>query len=179
MSSILLTIGVIVVLAIATVLILAAMKSDTCRVQRSLAIAAPPERIFPHISDFHCWPAWSPYEGKDPAMKKTFSGAASGKGAIYEWEGDKNVGKGRIEITDTSPSSRLALNLDMLKPFEAHNKVEFILLPQGEGTLVTWEMNGHAPYLAKIMHVFFNMDRMIGGDFERGLIKLKTVAEGS
>jgi len=176
MSNVLLIIGIPVVAVIAAVLIIAATKPDTFRVQRSATIAAPAEAIFAHINDFHRWPAWSPYERKDPAMKKTFSGATTGEGAIYEWEGDKNVGKGRIEITDAAPT-RVALNLDMLKPFEAHNKVEFTLQPQGNATLVTWAMNGHTPYLAKILHVFFNMDRMVGGDFEAGLANLKAIAE--
>ena len=177
MSNVLLVIGIIILLLVAAVLIFAATKPDTFRFERSTTIAAPPEKIFPHISDFHAWPAWSPYERKDPAMTRTFSGAAMGKGAIYEWDGDRNVGKGRIEITDASPPSRVALNLDMLKPFEAHNKVEFALQPQGSATVVTWAMHGHTPYLAKIMHVFFNMDRMVGGDFEAGLASLKAVAE--
>ena len=177
MSDILPIIGIIVVALIAAVLIMAATKPDIFRVQRSTTVNAPPDKIFPHIIDFHSWPAWSPYERKDPAMKKTFSGAASGKGAIYEWDGDKNVGSGRIEITDASPPERVALNLDMLKPFAAHNKVEFTLQPQGSVTLVTWAMNGHTPYLAKILHVFMNMDRMVGGDFATGLANLKAVAE--
>jgi uncharacterized protein YndB with AHSA1/START domain len=177
MSNVLLIIGIIVLLVIAAVLIIAATKPDTFRVQRSTTIAAPPEKIFPHINDFHAWTAWSPYERKDPNMKRAFSGAAMGQGAIYEWDGDKNVGRGRIEITEASPPSRGALNLDMLKPFEAHNKVDFTLEPQGSATLVTWAMHGHTPYLAKIMHVFFNMDRMVGGDFEAGLANLKAVAE--
>ena len=110
-------------------------------------------------------------------MKRTFSGPATGPGAIYEWDGDKNVGKGRIEITEESPNARLAFNLDMLKPFEAHNKGELSLQPQGSATVVTWAMHGRTPYLAKILHVFFNMDRMAGGDFEKGLADLKAIAE--
>jgi len=177
MSSVLIIIGIVVVAAIAAVLIIAATKPDTFRVQRSATIAAPPERIFPHLNDFHRWPAWSPYERRDPAMKRTLSGPATGPGAIYEWDGDKNVGKGRIEITEVSPNARLALNLDMLKPFEAHNKAEFTLQPQGNATVVTWAMHGPAPYFSKILQVFCNMDRMVGGDFEAGLANLKAIAE--
>jgi hypothetical protein len=129
------------------------------------------------ISDFRNWAAWSPYEKKDPAMKKTYSGAPSGQGAIYEWDGDKNVGRGRIEITDASVPSRVALNLDMLAPFKAHNVVEFTLEPKGEFTTVTWAMNGRVPFFAKVLHVFFDMDRMVGQDFEAGLASLKAVAE--
>ena len=177
MSNVLLVIGIIVLLVIVVVLIIAATKPNTFRVQRSTTIAAPPEKIFPHLNDFHAWPAWSPYERKDPAMKRTFSGPATGPGAIYEWDGDRNVGKGRIEITEVSPNSRIALNLDMLKPFEAHNKAEFTLQPQGSATVVTWAMHGPAPYFSKLLQVFCNMDRMVGGDFEAGLANLKAAAE--
>ncbi len=167
----------VIAVAIAAVLIYAATKPDAFRIQRSLTIAAPPEKIFPHLNDYRAWQAWSPYEKKDPAMKRTFSGPATGPGATYEWDGDKNVGKGRIEITEVSPNAHIAFNLDMLKPFEAHNKGEFTLEPQGNTTVVTWAMYGRSPYLAKIMHVFFSMDRMVGGDFESGLASLKAIAE--
>jgi uncharacterized protein YndB with AHSA1/START domain len=177
MSNILLIIGGVIILGIAGILIVAATKPDTFRIHRSLAIAAPADKIFPYLNEFQHWPAWSPYEHKDPNMKRSFSGPATGPGAIYEWDGDKNVGQGRIEITDMAPNQRLAFNLDMLKPFEAHNKGEFTLAPQGNGTIVTWAMHGPTPYLAKIMHVFFNMDRMVGGDFEVGLANLKAIAE--
>jgi carbon monoxide dehydrogenase subunit G len=163
--------------AIATVLALAAMKPDTFRVQRATSIEAPPERIFPLIDDFDNWGAWSPYEKKDPAMKRTRSGAARGTGAIYEWEGDKNVGKGRMEIADTSPPSRVTLKLDFEKAFAAHNIVDFTLAPKGAATDVTWAMHGRMPFMAKIVHVVFNMDRMVGRDFEAGLASLKTLAE--
>jgi hypothetical protein len=110
-------------------------------------------------------------------MKRTYSGAAKGKGAVYEWDGDKNVGKGRMEIVDTSPPSKVTLTLDMIKPFEGHNIVEFTLEPKGDSTNVTWAMNCQTPYIAKIVHVFFNMDKMVGNDFETGLANLKTIAE--
>lgn len=168
---------VLLVVLIAAVLIFAASKPDIFRVQRLASIKAPPGKIFALINDFRSWPAWSPYEKKDPAMKKTYSGAASGKGAVYEWEGDKNVGKGRIEIADASPPSKVTLKLDMIKPFAAHNIVEFTLEPIGDSTNVTWAMNGHTPYIAKVMHVFVDMDRMVGKDFEAGLANLKAVAE--
>jgi hypothetical protein len=110
-------------------------------------------------------------------MKKTYSGASAGKGAVYAWDGDKNVGSGRIEIADTAPPNRVMIKLDMIKPFAAHNNVEFRLEPKGDTTDVTWAMNGHTPYMAKILHVFLDMDRMVGRDFEAGLASLKTVAE--
>jgi carbon monoxide dehydrogenase subunit G len=176
-KTILLVLVALLVLAVGAVLVYAATKPDTFRVQRSTSVKAPPEKIFALINDFRHWASWSPYEHKDPGMKRTYSGADSGKGAIYEWDGDKNVGKGRIEIADTSPPNKITINLTMLSPFEAHNIVEFTLDPNGDLTTVTWAMNGRVPYVAKIMHVFFNVDRMVGSDFEAGLAKLKAAAE--
>jgi uncharacterized protein YndB with AHSA1/START domain len=146
-------------------------------VERTASIKAPPEKIFPLINDFDNWGAWSPYEKKDPAMKRTRRGAASGKGAVYAWDGDRNVGKGRMEIADASPPSKVTLKLDFEKPFEAHNIVNFTMEPKGDVTSVTWAMHGPVPYMAKIVHVIFNMDRMVGQDFEAGLANLKALAE--
>jgi uncharacterized protein YndB with AHSA1/START domain len=176
-KTIAIALAVMLAVAIGAVLAYAATKPDVFRVQRAATIKAPAAAIFPMISDFRNWAAWSPYEKKDPAMKKTYSGAPSGQGAIYEWDGDKNVGRGRIEITDASVPSRVALNLDMLAPFKAHNVVEFTLEPKGEFTTVTWAMNGRVPFFAKVLHVFFDMDRMVGQDFEAGLAGLKAIAE--
>jgi uncharacterized protein YndB with AHSA1/START domain len=176
-KTIALVVVLLLVVVVGAVLAYAATKPDVFHVQRSASVKAPPDKIFPLINDFRTWASWSPYEHKDPAMKKTYSGAATGKGAVYEWDGDKNVGSGRIEIADTTPPSRLAIKLDMIKPFAASNRVEFTLQPQGDTTNVTWAMNGHTPYLAKIMHVFLDMDRMVGQDFEAGLANLKALAE--
>lgn len=112
------------VVAVAVLLILAAMKPDIFRVERTATVNAPPDRIFPLINDFDNWASWSPYEKKDPAMKRMRSGAASGKGAVYAWEGDKNVGKGRMEIADAFPPRSVTLKLDFEKPFAAHNMVD-------------------------------------------------------
>ena len=166
-----------VVLAIAIILILAAAKPDRFRVQRATTVKAPPERIFPLINDFHQWATWSPYENKDPAMKRSYSGTASGKGAVYAWEGNKNVGSGRMEILDASAPSKIVIKLDFFTPFEGHNTAEFTMLPQGDVTNVTWLMYGPLPFMGKIMHVFVNMDRMVGKDFEIGLANLKRVTE--
>jgi carbon monoxide dehydrogenase subunit G len=173
-------VGIIVVMlliAVAIVLVQAAMKPDTFRVERTASIAAPPEKIFPLINNFRAWPGWSPYEKKDPAMKRTFSGPATGKGAAYAWDGDKNVGAGRIEIADVSPPNKVTIKLDMIKPFPTHNIVNFTLEPKGQSTNVTWAMQGPVPFMAKIVHVIVNMDRMVGGDFEAGLANLKALAE--
>ena len=170
-------IAVVVVVLLAALLVYAATKPDTFRVQRATSIKAPPEKIFPLINDFHSWGSWSPWEKKDPAMKRTHSGAPSGKGAVYEWEGNSQVGKGSMEITESSKPSRVTIKLDFIKPFEAHNIAEFTLEPKGDSTNVTWAMHGRTPYFAKVVHVFFNMDRMVGKDFETGLANMKAVAE--
>jgi uncharacterized protein YndB with AHSA1/START domain len=177
MFEIVAVIAVILAAAIAVVLILASRKPDTLRVQRATSIEAPPEKIFPLIEDFHRWQSWSPYETRDPDMQRTFSGAASGKGAVYAWNGNKNVGSGRMEILDAPPPGKVVIKLDFLKPFEAHNTAEFTLLPQGDTTNVTWLMHGPAPLMSKVMQVFMNMDNMIGRDFAVGLANLKRITE--
>jgi uncharacterized protein YndB with AHSA1/START domain len=170
-------IALVVVVLLVALLAYAATRPDTLHVQRAATVNAPPEAIFPLITDFHRWTAWSPYEKRDPAMTRTYSGAAQGKGAVYEWEGNSEVGQGRMEITDTSDPSRVTIKLDFIKPFEGHNVAEFALVPQGGTTTVTWSMDGPSPYLGKLIGVFVNMDTMIGKDFETGLANLKTAAE--
>ena len=166
------------VLAIVVIILgMAAMKPATFTVKRVVSIKAPPEKIAPLVTDFHQWASWSPWEHLDPAMKRTFSGAPAGKGAIYEWEGNKDVGKGRMEIVDAASPVKTVIKLDFLQPFESHNTTEFTMLPQGETTTVSWDMSGPMPFISKIMSVFVSMDAMIGKDFEKGLSNLKTVAE--
>lgn len=169
--------GVALAVLVAGVLIVAATRPDTFRVQRSTGINAPPEKIFALIGDFDRWGAWSPYEKKDPAMKRTRSGPAAGKGAAYAWEGNKDVGMGRMEIADATPPSKVTIKLDFTKPFEAHNIVEFTLVPTGDGTQVTWAMHGPQLYIGKVMGLFIDIDKMVGADFEAGLANLKTAAE--
>ena len=170
-------IGIAVVVLVGGLLVYVGTRPDTFRVQRMTTIKAPPEKIFPHLDDFQRWPAWSPYEKKDPAMKRTLSGAPSGKGAVYEWEGNKEIGQGRMEIVATAPPSQLTLKLDFLKPFEAHNMVDFTLEPRGESTQVTWAIHGPSPFMAKVMGLVMDMDKMIGQDFEAGLADLKALSE--
>jgi len=173
---ILIVVGVLL-LAIVVLLIYAATQPSAFRVQRSANIQAPPERIFPHINDFHSWGAWSPWEKLDPNLKRTFSGPASGVGSTYAWEGNKKVGQGRMEITEATEPSKIAIKLDFIKPFEAHNTAEFALARNGQSTDLTWAMLGHKPFLFKVMSVFMDMDKMIGKDFEAGLANLKAIAE--
>lgn len=170
------TIAIILALLIAAVLIYAATKPDSFRIERSTTIKASPEKISAYLTDFKQWAAWSPWEEKDPAMKRTYSGSASGKGAVYGWEGNKNVGTGRMEILDVQPN-KVTIKLDFLAPFEAHNTTEYDLVPQGDSTQLTWAMHGPANLMTKVMHVFMNMDKMVGPDFEAGLAKLKAAAE--
>jgi uncharacterized protein YndB with AHSA1/START domain len=177
LKTILLTIAALLATGIVAVLVLASLKPDTFAVQRAITIDAPPERVYPLIADFRAWSAWSPWEKKDPNQTRSFSGADSGVGSRYAWNGDKNVGQGSMEITEASAPTRIGLDLDFLKPFEAHNKVVFALQPQEQATNVTWTMTGPVPFFAKIIHVVMNMDRMIGGDFEAGLKALKARAE--
>jgi uncharacterized protein YndB with AHSA1/START domain len=177
MLKIIAIIAVVFAIAIAAVLILAATKPDRFSVRREITVRAPAEKIFPLISDFHQWVAWSPYEHRDPALKRSYSGADSGKGAVYGWEGNNDVGSGRMEILESAPASKIVIQLDFFKPFEAHNTAEFTMLPQGDGTHVTWLMHGPAPFMNKLMQVFMNLDKMIGKDFEAGLVNLKNVTE--
>ena len=170
-------IAVVLAVIIAAVLILAATKPDTFRIERTAIMNAPAEKIFPLIADFHQWLNWSPWEGRDPALKRTYSGAERGKGAVYAWEGNKNVGSGRMEILEATTPSKIVIKLDFLKPFEAHNTAEFTMLPQGAATKVVWVMQGPAPFMSKLMQVFMSFDNMIGKDFEAGLAKLKTISE--
>jgi hypothetical protein len=167
--------GVIVAL-VAVVLIVAATKPDTCEVQRSTIINARAERIFPFLNDFHQWPAWSPFEKLDPNMKKAYSGAPTGKGAVYEWSGNAKAGIGRAEIIEATPA-KVAIKLDFIKPFEGHNIAVFTMVPKGNATEVTWAMSGPSPFMMKVMRVFINMDKMIGKDFAEGLANLKALAE--
>lgn len=169
-------IGVVLVVAIAGVLLYAATKPDSFRVQRVVLINAPPDKVFPLINDFKAWPAWSPYEKKDPAMKRTYGAVTAGKGATYAWDGDKNVGQGSMEIVESSPR-KILTKLDFLKPFEAHNMAEFVLEPKGDSTSVTWAIYGPSPYMSKVIGTFINIDDMIGRDFEKGLADLKAAAE--
>jgi hypothetical protein len=170
-------IALAVAVLVAGVLIYAATRPGTLHVERTTAIKAPAGRIYPLISDFHSWTSWSPYEKRDPALKRTYSGSESGKGAVYQWEGNNEVGSGRMEITDASAPSEVVIKLDFIKPFEGHNVARFTMQPGGEATNVTWSMDGPTAYLGKVIGVFINMDRMIGADFEAGLANLKTLTE--
>lgn len=177
LKTILLVIIVVLLVAIAGVVAFAMTKPDSFRIQRATTIKAAPEKIFALINDFKAWPQWSPYENKDPDMQRRLSGADVGQGSVYEWSGNKNVGQGRMEITESTAPTRIVIKLDFMTPFEAHNTATFTLVPQGEATEVTWAMDGPSRFFTKVMSVFFNFDKMIGTDFEAGLANLKRLGE--
>ncbi|MDJ0923995.1 MAG: SRPBCC family protein [Acidimicrobiia bacterium] len=151
--------------------------SDTYTVERSATIDASSDRVYGHIVDFREWGGWSPWEEMDPSMEKTYSGATTGVGSKYAWSGNRKVGQGNMEITDTQEPSSVTIALEFLKPFKASNTTVFSLEPAGEGTRVTWAMTGRKTLMTRVMGIFKSMDSMVGPDFERGLAKLKSVAE--
>ncbi|MFZ0791655.1 MAG: SRPBCC family protein [Chromatiaceae bacterium] len=170
-------IAVAVFLIIAALLVFAATRPDTFRVERSVSIKAPPEKIFPLIDSFQKWEAWSPWEKVDPAVKRHYSGADNGKGAVYAWQGNSEIGQGRMEIIESTPTSGVVIRIDFIKPFEAHNTIEFTLERQGETSKVTQAMFGPSPFISKLIGLFFSMDKMIGQKYEEGLASLKAIAE--
>jgi len=178
-KTIAIVVAILITVPLLVVVALALTKPDRIHVERSTLIKAPPEKIFALIENLRGWTAWSPYEAKDPAMTRIHSGAPNGKGAVYEWDGNNQVGKGGMEVTEATPASKVVIKLDFIKPFEGHNTAEFRLEPRGAETKVTWAMHGPAPFISKVMQVFFNMDRMIGRDFEAGLANLKALSEKS
>jgi hypothetical protein len=173
------TVALVIVAAIAAVLVYAATRPDSFRVQRSVTIHAPPEKIFALIDTLPNWAQWSPYEKLDPAMKRSFEGPDSGKGAVYGWDGNDKAGAGRMQIIESAAPSRVLIQLDFSRPFEGHNTAEFALTPAGDSTTVVWAMYGPSPYISKLMGVFFNLDQMIGKDFETGLANLKSITEAT
>jgi hypothetical protein len=170
-------IGLSVALVVGVVLAVAATRPNDFRVQRSASIKAAPEKVFPHINDLHAFNTWNPFNKKDPNIKGSYSGAASGTGAAYAFEGNKDVGRGRIEITDSRPASEVRMNLHLLAPMEGRNVVEFTLRPKDDSTSVTWAIQGPMPYISKVFSLFCDMDAMIGKEFENGLADLKTIVE--
>jgi len=170
-------IAIAVVVLIVVLLVFVSTRPDTFRIERSTSINAPPEKIFPLINDFHRWEAWSPWEKIDPALKRIYSGADSGKGAAYAWQGNRDIGQGRMEIVESTPAAKIVFKLDFIKPFECHNTVEFTLERQGNTTKLTQAMYGPSPFISKLMGLFFSMDKMVGEKYEEGLANLKSMAE--
>ncbi len=163
---------------IALVLIIAAFQPSTFVVSRSTLISAPPAQLFGEVNDFHRWLAWSPYEKMDPAMKRTYEGAAAGVGAIYTWSGNNSVGSGKMTLTESHPGEQIGIKLEFFAPMAGVCQATFSFRPEGGQTRVTWAMAGTNNYAAKIFCLFMNMDKMVGGQFAEGLANLKANAEG-
>lgn len=172
-SRVLIAVGVLIVL----VLLFAATKPKTFRIQRSISINAPPERVFALIDTLGSWPRWAPQDREDPSMKRMFSGPANGKGAVSDWTGSGSSGRGRMLITESLPPKKVSVQVDWVKPFAARNVNDFVLESTETSTKVTWTMQGPNLYVMRIMSVFVNMDRTMGKHFETGLVNLKAVAE--
>lgn len=165
------------VAVIAVILIAGAFQAPTYRVTRSATMAAPAGVIFAEVNDFHRWADWSPWEKLDPNMKRTFEGPPAGVGSSYGWEGNSDVGSGKMTITESKPGELIRIKLEFFKPMPGLAPTEFAFKPEGAGTNVTWTMTGEKDYISKVVCMFMNMDKMVGGDFEKGLAQLKQVAE--
>jgi hypothetical protein len=171
------SIALIIVLAVAALLLYATTRPDTFAVQRSTVIQAGTDTLFPLINDLRQFNTWNPYARKDPAMQISYRGPASGPGAAFDFSGNKDAGRGRVDVTGAQPPTRVDMVLHMIEPFEGRNQISFTLTPQGEATQVTWAMHGPSPYVSKLIGIFIDMDHMIGRDFEAGLAQLKALAE--
>src|SRR6266567_5610438 len=156
-----------------------AMRPSEYRVARTATMSAPAPAVFAQVNDFHKWEAWNPWGKIDPAMKQAYDGAPAGIGAIYTWAGNNEVGEGRMTITESRPNDLIRIKLEFFKPFAGTNIAEFTFKPEGNQTAVTWSMTGKNNFMAKAIHLFMNMDKMIGGQFETGLAQMKSIVEAA
>lgn len=172
-----------ILIAIAAIVVVfagfVATRPSEFRVERKATIAAPASAVFAQVNELRKWEAWSPWAKRDPAMKQTYTGPAAGTGAVTAWVGNHEVGEGRMTIIESRPNELVRIKLDFLKPFEATHTAEFTFAPDGNQTVVTWSMSGENNFLAKAIHLFISMDKMIGGDFESGLAQMKSLAEAA
>jgi hypothetical protein len=173
MIYVLLALAALVVVLVAIV----AMQPAEFRIERKATMSAPPADVFAQVNDFHKWVGWSPWEKIDPALTRAYEGAPEGTGAIYSWAGNNKVGEGRMTVTDSRPIEQIRINLEFLKPFKATNTAEFTFKPEGPGTVVTWSMSGRRNFMLKAFSLFMDMDKMVGGDFEKGLANMKALVE--
>ena len=172
-AKILVGVGAVVVVLV----IVIAVQPSEFHVARTVSVAAPAPVVFAQVNDFHKWSPWSPWARMDPAMKQTYEGAPSGLGAVYTWAGNHDVGEGRMTITESRPSDLVRIHLEFFKPFAGVSTAEFTFKPEGQQTLVTWSMTGRATFVTKAVHLFLNVDRMSGDNFESGLARMKSLAE--
>jgi len=172
---------ILIALAVIVVgfIVFVAMRPSEYRVARTTTISAPAPAVFAQVNDFHRWEAWSPWAKLDPAMKHAYEGAPAGVGAIYTWVGNNEVGEGRMTVTESRPSELIRIDLEFLKPFQATSTAEFTFKPEGGQTVVTWSMAGKVNFIAKAVHLFVDMDKMIGGNFDKGLAQMKSVVEAA
>jgi uncharacterized protein YndB with AHSA1/START domain len=167
---------VLAVIVIGLVIVIA-MQPAEFRVARSTKVSAPPSEVFAQVVDFHKWEAWNPWGKIDPAMQQSYEGAPAGTGAVYLWNGNKEVGAGRMTIIESRPSELIRIKMEFFKPFAGTSTAEFAFKPEGNQTAVTWSMAGENNFMAKAIHLFMNMDKMIGGQFDNGLAQMKAQAE--
>ncbi|CAA9412105.1 MAG: hypothetical protein AVDCRST_MAG64-2427 [uncultured Phycisphaerae bacterium] len=167
---------IVVAVVVAVLVFLIARQPSTFKVVRSAAVPGPPEDLFEHVNDLRSWEAWSPWAKRDPTMRQTYDGPPAGVGATSEWSGNREVGAGRMTITESVPHERVGLRLDFLKPFAATHTAEFTFAPDGDRTVVTWSMSGDKIFASRVICLFMDMDKMIGRDFEQGLAALAALA---
>ena len=174
-------INILIVVAVIIVVagVIVALQPKDYRVARSTMISAPAAAVFAQVNDFHKWVAWNPWGKIDPAMKHAYEGAPAGTGAIYTWIGNKEVGEGRMTIIESRPFDLIRIKLEFFKPFAGISTAEFTFKPEGKQTAVTWSMSGDKNFMAKAIHLFMNMDKMIGGQFEKGLAEMKSIVEAA
>ena len=175
LKKILIAIAVIIVVF----LIIVALQPADFRVTRSANVSAPQVAVFDQVNDLHKWEAWNPWGKIDPAMKESYEGAPAGTGAVYKWAGNNQVGEGKMTITESRPNDLVRIKLEFLKPFASTADTEFTFKPQGNQTGVTWSMSGKNSFIAKAMCLFMSMDKMVGGQFERGLADMKAIVEAA
>ena len=168
-------IGLVVLVVILAIAI--ATRPKTFRVERSILVKAPADVVFPYINDFHLWSRWSPFEKLDPNLQRTFSGPDAGRGATYEWLGNREAGQGKMVIKESVPAQRLAIDLFFLKPFKSTSLAEFTFVPAASGTTVTWAMSGNNTTAGKAISLVMSMDKYLGTAFDEGLSNLKRVVE--
>ena len=159
------------------VVVVVASRPARFHVARTATIAANPPAVFTQVNDFHRWDAWNPWAKLDPAMKHSYSGAPAGVGAVYAWAGNSQVGEGRMTVTESRPSELIRIEMEFLQPFARTSTAQFTFRPEGDHTVVTLSMEGRNNFMAKAIHLVMNMDRMIGGQFEKGLAQMKAVVE--
>ena len=156
-----------------------ALQPSTFHIERSATMSAPPAKVFAQVNDFHAWQAWSPWAKLDPAAKVSFEGPAAGEGAVYKWSGNSDVGEGSMTLLESHPNDRIGIKLDFIKPFAGTNQVEFTFKPEGDKTLVTWSMSGTNGFVSKAFCLLMNMQKIVGGEFDKGLASIKAIVEST